>query len=128
MGMPDIGHSYCGVTASTAAIQAKRKGYRGRPALAPPAAAKSRPQSLDIARQQCDPKSYSVNQREYEHQRYRAENSSRSGNGKSLDVRQDAEQVSRSSIRSVNIAIFLNRPTSAGQPLRFKQIIPRIST
>jgi hypothetical protein len=40
----------------------------------------------------------------------------------SLDVRQDAEQVSRSSVRSLSIAVVLNRTALAGQPLQFGQI------
>ena len=39
-----------------------------------------------------------------------------------LGVRQDAEQVSRSSVRSFSITVVLNRTELAGQPSRFGQI------
>ena len=39
-----------------------------------------------------------------------------------LDVRQDVEQVSRSSVRSLNIVAVLNRTELAGQPSQFGQI------
>ena len=39
-----------------------------------------------------------------------------------LGVRQDAEQVSRSSVRSFSITVVLNRTALAGQPSEFGQI------